>query len=215
MRAVIFANGFITDYALLAPHLDTHDYVIAADGGAAHCAALGVTPHLIIGDLDSIAPQLLERFSAQGASVERFPPAKDQTDLELALERAVSLGADEVLLIALTGGRLDQTLANLLILTQRPWPGRVRVLDGCQSAELLTGPGAITLNGAPGSLVSAIPLSPVVEGVTYRGLEYPLSNARLLLGSTRGVSNVIAQTPAEIEIAAGLLLILEETCGAR
>jgi thiamine pyrophosphokinase len=207
---VIFANGLIADYSLLTPYLDEDDYVVAADGGASYCAALGITPHLIIGDLDSIAPQLLERFSAQGSRVERFPPAKDQTDLELALEHAVSLGAGEVLLFGVTGGRLDQTLANLLILAQRPWGARVRVVDGAQVAELLSGPGEIVLGGTPGSLVSVIPISSVVQGVTYHGLRYPLRNAVLSLGSTRGVSNVIARQPATIEISAGLLLVIEE-----
>jgi thiamine pyrophosphokinase len=59
-----------------------------------------------------------------------------------------------------------------------------------------------------GSTVSAIPLSPLVTGITYTGLEYPLQDATLALGSTRGVSNVMAATPATLTIREGVLLVV-------
>ena len=135
MRAIVFINGIVHDYHSLAQLVRPDDYLVGADGGTAHCVAIGRRPHVVVGDLDSIDPALLERLATEGVAVERHPPAKDQTDLELAIERALRDGADEVILAGATGGRLDQTLANLLILAQRDWPRPVVLVEDGQTAR--------------------------------------------------------------------------------
>jgi len=164
MRALIAVNGIIEDYAAIARRLHADDLLIGADGGAAHWLAMGRRPHVVVGDLDSLPPAVVNDFIAQGVQVERHPCEKDQTDLELAIERALADGASEVLLIGALGGRLDQTLANLLILAQRAWTTPVRIMEGDQLAEILRGPGALDLHGPPGATVSLIPLSETVRG---------------------------------------------------
>lgn len=210
MRAVVFVNGEITDYAVAARRLRGDDYLVAADGGSRHMAALGLSPHVIVGDLDSIDEGLLARFQEEGAAVEKHPAAKDATDLELAIARAVTDGAKEILLIGAIGGRLDQTLANLLVLAQQDWNIPLAVADGDQLARVLRGPQQLTLTGPIGGYVSALALSKEVTGVTYHGLEYPLVNATLRLGSTRGVSNTLASSPAQISIERGILLVTQQ-----
>ena len=103
MRAVIFVNGTILDYTQLARWLRPDDYLIAADGGARHCAALGILPAVLVGDLDSITPELLAEYEQAGVAIERHPPRKDETDLELAVRRAVADGATEILLLGALG----------------------------------------------------------------------------------------------------------------
>ena len=208
VRALIFINGEVRDYAPLQSLVHPGDLLIAADGGARHALALGHVPHILVGDLDSVQPETVEALRAQGTLIERHPVAKDQTDLELAIERAVHEGAHEVYLLGATGGRLDQTLANLLILAQRDWGVPVQLVEGEQSAMLLRGPAALEVAAAPGSTLSVIPLSPQVTGIRYRGLEYPLENATLEFGSTRGISNVVRLSPASVEIESGLLLVV-------
>jgi thiamine pyrophosphokinase len=208
MRALIAVNGVIQDYSSLQPLLRDDDYLVAADGGALHWLALGRTPHVVVGDLDSLPADLVESLAAQGVRIERHPREKDQTDIELAIERALRDGADEVLLIGALGGRLDQTLANVLLLAQRNWPASVQLVEGEQIAEVVRGPGALAFSGAPGDLVSLIPLSPTVQGVTYRGLRYPLEDAELSLGSTRAISNEMAEPHASIFIRQGLALVV-------
>ncbi len=90
MRAVIFANGSLNLPVALSPG----DFIIAADGGAQHCLALGLIPAVVIGDLDSLTPADLEALEAQGAEIVQFPARKDFTDLELALKHARSSGAE-------------------------------------------------------------------------------------------------------------------------
>lgn len=213
MRAVIFVNGEVNDYAALARWLRPGDYLIGADGGTRHMLALGLRPDVVVGDLDSLPQADIDRLAAAGVAMERHPVAKDQTDLEIAVERGLRDGATEILLLGALGGRLDQTLANLLLLAQREWPAPIRLAEGQQIAQVMRGGDRLVLHEAIGNTVSAIPLSPQVTGITYTGLEYPLEHATLAMGSTRGVSNVIAHSPATITIDSGLLLIVhtEET----
>jgi thiamine pyrophosphokinase len=209
MRAIIFVNGSVSDYDALSRWVEAGDTMICADGGVNHCLALGYRPQVVVGDMDSIDPDTLRRLAADGVELERHPRHKDQTDLELALERALRDGADEVLILGALGGRLDLTLANVLILAQRQWPIPVGVAEGNQVASVLHGGESITLSGPPGSTVSLIPLSDEVTGVTYGGLEYDLTNATISLGSTRAVSNEVRESPATISIRSGLALIVQ------
>ncbi len=210
MRAVVFVNGDIADYVALARWLHKDDYLIAADGGARHMEILGLSPAVIVGDLDSIDPSLLLRMQEEGADVEQHPAAKDATDLELAIARAVRDGATEILLLGAVGGRLDQTIANLLILAQKNWAVPLTIAEGDQLARVLRGRQSVTLSGPTGGYVSAVALSEEVTGVTYRGLEYPLENATLRLGSTRGVSNTMLSSPAQVSIESGILLVIQQ-----
>lgn len=210
MRAVIFVNGEIDDYGALARWLREDDYRIAADGGARHMEALGLSPDVIVGDLDSIDTGLLARLQDQGAEVEKHPVAKAATDLELAITRAVQDGAIDILLLGAVGGRLDQTLANLLTLAQQNCPVPLAIAEGDQLARVLRGRQSLTLAGPTGGYVSTVALSEEVTGVTYQGLEYPLENATLRLGSTRGVSNTLASSPAQISIETGILLVIQQ-----
>ena len=210
MRVVVFVNGEIADYGALSRWLQADDYRIAADGGARHLEALGLWPDVVVGDLDSIDAARLARLREQGVVVEKHPAAKDATDLELAIARAVRDGATEILLFGAVGGRLDQTCANLLILAQQEWAVPLAIAEGDQLARVLRGRQSVTLTGPVGGYVSAVALSEAVTGVTYRGLEYPLEKATLRLGSTRGVSNTLASSPARISIESGILLVVQQ-----
>lgn len=208
MRAVIAVNGVIDDYSAITSLLRPDDYLIGADGGTTHLLAVGRHPHAVVGDLDSLPSAVVSDLMAQGIPIERHRPDKDQTDLELAIERAIADGAEEVILVGALGGRLDQTLANLLILAQRSWSAPVRLVEGTQVAEVLRGPDTVKVYGTSGDIVSLIPLSAEVTGITYSGLRYPLENATLHFGSTRGVSNELSGTTATISIDEGMALII-------
>lgn len=210
-RAVIFVNGIVDSPSLLSCWLRPDDYLIGADGGTVHCLALGLTPHVIVGDFDSLAPDLVRSLTDAGVEVERHPPEKDKTDLDLAIDRAVREGVDEVLLLGALGGRLDQTLANLLILARRDWPIPLTLAHNRQLARTVQAGERLVLTGQPGDTVSAIPLTPQVTGITYTGLRYALSNATLPLGSSRGVSNEMAAEQATVQVASGILLVIQES----
>ena len=215
MRAVIFVNGLVDDYGRLAAWLRADDYLIGADGGTMHCLALGRRPDVVVGDLDSLSGGVVAELRAAGVEIEEHPVAKDSTDLDLAIDRAIRDGADAVLLVGALGGRLDQTLSNLLLLARREWPVPLSLAEGDELAQVVRGGETITVGGEPGSTVSAVPLSEVVTGVTYTGLAYPLADATLPLGSTRGISNELAGREAQISVGAGMLLVISMGCGGR
>jgi thiamine pyrophosphokinase len=211
LRAVIFANGELHHPDLDAARLRPDDWLIAADGGARHARALGVTPHVLIGDFDSVDPAERARLEALGVDVQVFPARKDETDLELALRLALAR-AGETLVLGALGARWDQTLANVLLLALPGCRGRdVRLADGAQELRLATPSGglpAARVHGAPGDTLSLIPLLGDARGVTTRGLEYPLHDGVLPFGATLGVSNVLVAPDAEIEVREGLVLVV-------
>lgn len=209
MRAIIFVNGVIPDLSTVRHWIREGDDVIAADGGARHAIAMGLLPRVVVGDLDSLEPDLLEQLAAQGVELEKHPAAKNKTDLELAIERAIRDGAQEILLLGALGGRLDQAIANVLLMAQRDWPALIQLVDAAEIATVIHAGELMTLEAAPGSTMSLLPLSAEVTGITYTGMLYPLENATLHLGSTRGVSNEIVSHPATVSIDTGIALVIQ------
>jgi thiamine pyrophosphokinase len=209
MRAVIFVNGVIPDLKTMQRWLRPDDDLIAADGGAHHAVAMGYLPRVVVGDLDSLSSELAEELAAAGVELEKHPPAKNKTDLELAIERAIRDGAEEILLLGALGGRLDQSLANVLLMAQQDWPAVIRLVDATEIATVIHGGESITLEAAPGSTMSLLPLSAEVTGITYTGMLYPLNDATIQLGSTRGVSNEVVSHPATVCIRTGIALVIQ------
>jgi len=209
-RIIIFANGELHQPEQLKNHLQPGDRIICADGGARHALALGLIPEIVIGDLDSLPEQTVERLKSAGTRIIRHPVNKDFTDLELAFEWAVAQSPPEIVLVTALGGRLDQMLANILLLTRPEYAAVPLILwDGTQRARLLRPGPPVQISGAPGDTLSLVPLTPQVEGVTLRGVRWPLRNARLHLGRTLSISNQMLGAPAEISFKSGLLLLVQ------
>ena len=205
MRAIIFANGELPNPQGVKELLRPGDLVIAADGGTRHALAAGVTPDVIIGDLDSLSPDKQASVEAAGTQIIRFSPDKDKTDLELALLHVVQGGATEAIILAALGGRLDQTMANVLLLARPELENiDVRIVEGAQEAFLIQ--DEATVQGRPGDTVSLIPLGGDALGVTAEGLEWPLREDTLRFGLARGVSNVLTAEQARVRVRQGLLL---------
>ena len=208
-RIVIFANGILNQPDLTRSRLRPTDRIFCTDGGARHALALGLTPHAIIGDLDSLPPELVAEMEAAGVAIHRHPLCKDQTDLELALEVAIAEKPDEILLFTALGGRLDHTLANILLLAHPKYaPVRFTLVDGPQWASLLRSHQSITIRGQPGDTLSLIPLSPTVSRVTLTGVEWPLEKATLSLGSTWTISNSLVNHQVTLQIGEGMVLLV-------
>lgn len=204
-RALIFVNGILPNRAAARRLLRPDDLILAADGGARHALVLGVTPAFIIGDLDSLTEEDKEQALARKARLLTYPPMKDQTDLELTLDYALERGCRQIRIVAALGGRLDQTLANLSLLTDpRLAEVDVRLDDGVEEALFIR--QHVELEGAPGDTVSLLPWGGTVEGIVTEGLRWPLRGEALFPERTRGVSNEMLSNKASIQVAKGLLL---------
>lgn len=211
MHTVIFANGQVQAIQIAWRYCQPVDRLIAADGGWYHLQALHLQPDVLIGDFDSITPQELQSIQAQGIKTIQHPRRKDETDLELALRYAVQNGSSRITILGGLGARWDQTLANMLLLTQKEFQRiPISLVDGNQVLFTLNAStrSRVQIEGQPGDTVSLLPLSGDVHGISTSGLEYPLQNETLTTGSTRGVSNVLLKSPASIEIKTGALMIV-------
>jgi thiamine pyrophosphokinase len=204
-RAVIFANGEVDDLEAVTRLLRASDRLIAADGGSRHLARLGRLPDLLIGDLDSTPAAEVDRLARAGVSIERHPAAKDETDLELAVLRAVEGGYREVIVVGALGGRLDQTLGNIALLGDPRFAEvDLRLDDGREEVFLIH--GRRTIRGAAGDRVSLLPALGEAVGVTTRALEFPLNDETLYPYRTRGISNRMLKDEAEVSLRQGELL---------
>src|SRR2546423_3421171 len=164
MRAIVVAHGEVlpSDRAVIS----AKDYVVAADGGALALERWKVLPHLIVGDMDSLGDAGVERFARQGIPVAKFPAAKDESDLELAVAQAIASGATEVVLLgALGGDRLDHETANLLLLADPGYDGvRIEARRGTLRIRAIRNGGALSL-GPRGAVVTLLPVNGDAEGV--------------------------------------------------
>jgi thiamine pyrophosphokinase len=183
-------------------------FVIAADSGVHAAEVLGLHVDVIVGDLDSADPDAVERAVAAGASVERYSPHKDATDLELALEAADAHGAADVCVVGGAGGRLDHLLANLALLAS-PRFVHLRITALVGDARLTVITDEAQLSGAPGGLLTLVPLGGSAHGVSTEGLEYPLRDEDLDAGTTRGVSNVFVAETATVRVRRGIVLAVQ------
>lgn len=183
-------------------------FVIAADSGVEHARALDLRVDLAVGDFDSVSRAALVRAEAMGAVVERHPPAKDATDLELALDAALRLNPRRVVVFGGHGGRLDHLLANALLLTAPQYAG-VDVVAHMGTATVTVVRRRSPLMGEIGELVTLLPVGGPAVGITTSGLLFPLVAEDLAPGSTRGVSNEIVAQPAEVSLLDGTLLAIQ------
>jgi thiamine pyrophosphokinase len=201
-EVVVFASGAAPAAGFSPP---AGALVVAADGGADAALALGLRVDVAVGDFDSIAGESLAALEAAGTRLERHPTAKDATDLELALDEALRLGAQRIVVLGSGGGRLDHLLGTLLLLAAEAYADvELDALLGAARVHVIR--EARTLAGAPGETISLFAAGGPALGVTSEGLLYPLAGETLAPGTSRGVSNEFAAAQARVELASGVLL---------
>lgn len=202
--ALILGSAPFGDGGFLRPYLAAGEWmVLCADGGIRNARAAGLKPDLLIGDWDSGgAPD-------PDVSCITLPAEKDMTDLQAAAEQALSLGCRELLLCGCTGGRLDHTASNLVLLE---WiarrGGRALLLDPDNEVRFLAGGRLLLENRPPYRYLSVIPLDEMVENVTLRQVKYPLEHAVLTRGDTLSVSNEPRGGVQEIITGSGRALLI-------
>lgn len=206
-RAVIFANGTLPDVDAARLLLREDDFRIAADGGCRHALACGRAPDVLVGDFDSIAEPVRESLRLAGTRLQSYPAEKDETDLELAIAFTVREGYSKILILAGLGGRTDQILANISLLTDPSLAGfDVRIDDGHE--EVLRVGHKTVVHGSAGDIVSLLPIGIPAEGVRTEGLRYPLHGESLLPYRSRGVSNRMLSDTATISVERGMLICI-------
>jgi len=206
-RIIIIANGGFSNLDFYRDQITGEDYIICADGGAKHAITLGITPHLVVGDLDSIDSGVYESLQGGITRFEKYPSEKDESDLELALEIALNMYPHEIIIWGALGKRIDHLYANLTLLTLPLSQGiRTKLID--EEHEIFVIDNEIELKGEKGDYLSLFPLSTQVKGITTQALKYPLKDETLAIGPTRGLSNEFTAEVVKVTIEDGLLLVI-------
>lgn len=205
-RAVIFSNGDYASLAGVAAKLRSDDWIICADGALKHLVDLQLWPDLLVGDFDSIDRELLAAAKARGVELLTFERDKDFTDTELAWQQARQRAPQEVLLVGGWGGRLDHSLANLLLFAPFARQHRICLTDGLTDAYLTN--EELMLEQCQNKLVSIIALTPEARGVTTQGLHWPLTDATLGWGQGLGISNIPIANLVQVQVQQGTLLVV-------
>ena len=210
MNTVLICGGEIEDsFALSFLDRIRPEYIIGIDRGLEFCYKYNIVPQYILGDFDSISPEVLSYYESRDIPLERYKPEKDATDTRIGLELALKLKSRKIFLLGATGGRLDHFMANLksllIPLEQgcQPW-----ILDTQNAITLLDRGIKITKNQQFGKYISFFSMGDRVEGVTLKGFKYPLEDYTLLNTEEIGVSNELEDETGEITFRSGVVLMI-------
>ncbi|GGF94416.1 thiamine diphosphokinase [Paenibacillus aceti] len=206
-RILIFAGGSI-DPSIIE-EIKSEDIIIGADKGALFLVEHGIRPHYAVGDFDSVDAaelEIIEKHSEQLLACDAIN--KDLTDTELAFDIALEQQPEQILLLGVTGSRLDHTLANIHLL--------VRALEQQIPCAIRDHNNYVTLTDSTSTIqdqgftyISLLPVTAEVTGIDLQGFQYPLHNATLKMGQSLAVSNRLDEPEGIISIRSGLLLIIQ------
>lgn len=175
-------------------------FVIAADGGLLNLEKNNITPDLIIGDFDSLG------FEPEGDNVIKHPVKKDDTDMMLAVKKAIDLGLNEIIVFGGCGGRLDHTLANVNTMVYALENGvNISILDS--ENDLYITKDVLKLSNEDKDNFSLFTIEEKavvnIEGAEYSGSGIVISN-----NTTLGVSNSFVEDEVSINVVDGIVLII-------
>lgn len=204
---LILANGEWGDTKRLTDLVGCAARVIATDGAWAKAVAAEIPVDCVIGDLDSLTSSQRASLLNSNLEVQIHPTSKDRTDFELAVDDALGLSPAKLIVFGAVGGRVDHTLANVLVLEKAVGQAvEVELIAGDETAWPIRGEFTLP-SGRPGDRISLLPFSDEAV-VRTEGLRYRLDDEALRRTSARGVSNVIDTLPVRVTVRSGTLLVV-------
>ena len=214
---VVLANGDPMPVPLLddvAHAIDVATLSVAADGGLGHADRAGRVVDVVVGDLDSVEPSMLERARASGTEIIAHPVDKDATDLDLALDLVARRWGGEVpprvLVVGGHGGRTDHLVGNLLLIASERHRGlRITVWSGTEVVTVVRDTAHLLRHA--GTVVSLLAVNGPASGVTTSGLRFPLDDATLEPGTSVGLSNELTGERAEVHVRTGALIAIQSS----
>lgn len=211
-KAVIVSGGSIQDeFALQMLNEIQPAYVIGVDSGLAFLYRSQVEPTYIVGDFDSVDPEVIAYYKNKtDIPIREFNPVKDATDTEIGVRLALELGADVLYLFGATGTRLDHVLANIQMLKIALDAGvKAYLVDECNRISLWNEEVTLSKEESFGTYFSIFPFGDSVEKVSITGAKYPLNEYHLTNRESRCVSNEVAEEEVHITFSDGILILME------
>lgn len=175
--------------------------LIAADKGYLHLQKRGIEPALTVGDFDSLG------FVPDTENIVRHRVRKDDTDMLLAVREGLHRGANKFILYGGLGGRPDHTFANLQTLAFLTEQGAKGLLFGGGTAITVLQNGTLCFPETASGTISVFSCGERAEGVTERGLSFPLEDALLTDTFPVGVSNAFTGQKSSVTVQNGRLFL--------
>lgn len=206
MRIIVMANGQYDDLDFYKSKFSGAESILCADGGANYAYDLGWRPAAIIGDMDSIRPEVRQHFADMGVPFKLLSRHKDETDTQVVLQMAAEMGAGEIVLLGSLGKRLDHALSNLYSSIDFVRQG-VKISHVSRETCVYIVDRQLEIEGQKDDLVSIVSLSDTARGVTINGFEYPLNNVCLESRKPYAISNVMTGPQGVIRLQEGVLAV--------
>lgn len=212
MKVLIVLGGKLSDNFLKEMY-ETYqaDHVIVADGALGAMDRTGLLFQSLVGDFDTIAPELLKKYEHRlGLYVERHIPEKNETDSELAVRIAMKKKPTQIMILGATGGRMDHAIGNIHLMYQCMKQGiPCAIYDEWNKIQLIEKEAVLEKKTAYGTYVSFLPFFESAQNVTLKGFRYPLTHATLEKGTTLAISNEIEADKASVTVEKGILICIE------
>lgn len=206
MSALIIGNGKKVNKNIIKNI--KYDYVICADGGLDKAQDYGIMPDIIIGDFDSVDLSLLKQYELQNIRTLKFPAEKDFTDMELAIEHAISKGYKNITLIGASGSRLDHTLGNITLMEKYYKDGvHITIIDNNNEIKIISDNSELIIKFKQSIYISMIPVTDEIQGLSMEGFKYPLKDVEVKRGSTLLISNQIISSQGIIRLKKGTAIL--------
>lgn len=215
-RVLIITGGTIS-LTIAGEYLNNQifDITIAVDNGLKTVDQLNISVDYIVGDFDSVAPELLLKYQNKAKEnnsviIKKYNPIKDATDTQIAIELAIELNAEEIVILGATGTRIDHLLANIHLL-YLPLVKNIKafILDEHNKIYLLNRNTTLYKDQLYGPFISIQPFTENVKEVTLQGFKYPLLDRNMHIADSLGVSNELVESQANILLKAGILCVIE------
>jgi len=183
------------------------DYIICADGGVKWAITNNIDPDMIVGDLDSISDTLLFYYQRKNIPIQSYPKDKDETDTHIAITIALQKGASEITILGGIGNRMDHSMGNILLLIRIAQKGvKAKLVN--QNNVIFVSNKRIFLDAEPGNILSILPYGDNVKIHQTYGLQYPIINRVLPIDFPFGISNIITEKQAWIDIESGWIVFI-------
>lgn len=202
-KAYVFLAGNIDDFDFIKKIIGNSKEIFGADGGGNHIFNLGLKPHLLVGDFDSIEKNILETYKKSKVELLNFSTDKDYSDGELLIKRIYD-SYDEIIILGALGGRYDHSLFNIYLLEKYP---KCKIINSKEELYFIN--DIFFFKNDIDKRVSFLPLCNT-NCISLEGFAYNLDKRIVKRGSSLTLSNIILEKDACVRIYQGGFIVIKE-----
>ncbi|ADL51625.1 thiamine diphosphokinase [Clostridium cellulovorans] len=208
-KVLVICGGDMPSQELLEAEIISSQYVIAADKGGEVLYKYKRCPDLLVGDFDSIDNKTIDYFKQRNTPIEKYPMEKDFTDGEMAVEKAIAMNPQEIVLLGCNGARLDHVFSSIGLL-YKVLKSNIRAYIKNDNNTIFLSDRSTCINPKKeyaDRKLSVLPYGAEVTNLTIKGAKYPLNNFQLRIGDMLTVSNEFIGCQVDITFDSGILII--------